>query len=430
MRRGSLSQFARPFGSWRPRVRIVALATAAVALGAALGLARVGSSATAAAGALQLNGTSQYVRAGSVGTSADALNATQFTLETWFYRTGTGTTTSTGTGGVTAAPLIAKGRAQADGSNVDMNYFLGIDASGHLVADFEEGAGQPSPGLNHPVTGTAVVSNNVWHHAAVTYDGQTWRLYLDGQLDRALTLSSARVPRSDSIQRTSLGSALNSSGTPAGFFQGRVDEARIWNVARSATQVGQGMAQELTGSQTGLLARFGLNEGSGTTVDNTAGSPDGVLRPSGSGPSWVAGHGFAQPDTTPPAIPLGLAATPGSGSVALSWTANGEPDLAGYNVYRGTALPVTTTGGPVNGATRSPARRTRTRVSRTARRFTTRSPPSIPRATPRRCPLPSARLPSEDRPTRCSSPPATSPAAPGRRTRPRQRSWTGSRAPS
>ena len=49
-----------------------------------------------------------------------------------------------------------------------MNYFFGIDAtSGKLVADFEEGAGGAGPlGLNHPVTGTAVVTSNVWHHAA------------------------------------------------------------------------------------------------------------------------------------------------------------------------------------------------------------------------------------------------------------------------
>ena len=302
-------------------------------------LAGIGTGAPlATAGALQFNGTSQYVRAGSVGSTSDALNASTFTLETWFYRTGTGVTTSTGTGGVTAAPLIAKGRSQADGSNVDLNYFLGIDSSGRLVADFEEGAGQPSPGLNHPVTGVTSVTNNAWHHAAATYDGQTWALYLDGQLNRSLKLPSALLPRSDSIQRTSLGSALNSSGTAAGFFAGRIDEARVWNVARSSTQIGQGMNQELAGPQPGLLARFGLNEGSGTTVDNSAGSPDGVLRPTGSGPTWVAGHVFGQLDTTPPAIPTGLAAVPGSGSVTLSWTANTEPDLAGYNVYRGASL--------------------------------------------------------------------------------------------
>lgn len=40
------------------------------------------------------------------------------------------------------------------------------------------------------------------------------------------------------------------------------------------------------------------------------------------------------PDTTPPGSPTGLTATPGETTVDLSWTANNEPDLAGYNVYR------------------------------------------------------------------------------------------------
>ncbi len=338
-------------GRWHERLRRSLLLTAALALAGGLALAGSGSGATLAVGALQLNGTTQYVRAGSVGSTADALNAATFTLETWFYRTGTGTTTSSGTGGVTATPLITKGRSQADGSNVDVNYFLGIDSTGRLVADFEEGAGQPSPGLNHPVTGVSLISNNTWHHAAVTYDGQTWKLYLDGNLDRSLTLGGPLAPRSDSVQRTSLGTALNSSGIAAGFFQGRIDEARIWNVARSTAQIAQAMSQEVSVPQTGLLARFGLNEGSGTSVDNAAGSPDGVLRPSGAGPTWAAGYGFGQPDTTAPAVPVGLAAAAGPGSVTLSWAANTEPDLAGYNVYRSTALPVTTSGGPVNGAT-------------------------------------------------------------------------------
>ena len=47
------------------------------------------------------------------------------------------------------------------------------------------------------------------------------------------------------------------------------------------------------------------------------------------------------PDTTPPAAPSGLAATPGDGKVDLDWDANLASDLAGYNVHRGSSA-----GGP------------------------------------------------------------------------------------
>lgn len=53
-------------------------------------------------------------------------------------------------------------------------------------------------------------------------------------------------------------------------------------------------------------------------------------------------------DTTPPAPPTGLVASAGNAVVNLDWSDNGEADLAGYNIYRGT-----TSGGPysqINGA--------------------------------------------------------------------------------
>ena len=95
---------------------------------------------------LSFDGVSKRVTFGP----APGLGAATFTIETWFKREGVGATVSTGTGGVTAIPLVTKGMAQAEGSNVDMNYFLGIHGTSRvLVADFEDTA----TGRNHPVQG-------------------------------------------------------------------------------------------------------------------------------------------------------------------------------------------------------------------------------------------------------------------------------------
>src|SRR5204862_4930312 len=174
---------------------------------------------------------------------------------TWFKRDGTGVSTSTGSGGVDAIPLVTKGRAEAEGSNVDMNYFLGIRGSDNvLVADFEDSA----TGLNHPVAGTtAIPADGAWRHAAATYDGTTWRLYLNGVLETQLVVG-AFTPQANSIQHAALGTALNSTGgvgsQTQGFLDGVLDEARVWNYARSAQQVGHGRQLEIL-SAPGLRGR-------------------------------------------------------------------------------------------------------------------------------------------------------------------------------
>jgi acid phosphatase type 7 len=238
-------------------------------------------SADAANNALRFDGANDYVTFGA----APGLNAATFTIETWFMRTGAGLTASTGSGGVDAIPLVAKGRGEADGTTQDMNYFLGIRATDNvLVADFEEGATGATPGLNHPIAGVTPVANNVWMHAAATYDGTTWRLYLNGVLEATLTVS--RPPRSDSIQHASLASALNSTGAAAGFFAGTLDEVRIWNYARTAQQISSNKNLEIT-SATGLLGRWGLNEGSGTVAGDSSGR--GINGTLVNGPVWTSG---------------------------------------------------------------------------------------------------------------------------------------------
>ena len=280
-----------------------------------------------AASALAFDGTNDLVTFGA----AAGLGVSEFTVEVWFKKTGpgVGVTTDATQGIPSAVPLVTKGRVEAEGSSRDLNFFLGIGvANGVLAADFEDAA----TGANHPVYGTTAVTPDVWHHAAATYDGGTWRLYLDGNLDASLTLAGSPTPRNDSIQHAGLATAMTSAGVPgaAGYFRGLLDEARIWNSARSLEEVRATMNLEIPSGYGGLVARWGLDEGSGLVASDSSGGISGTLT---NGPVWVTGRSFT-PDVLPPAAPQNLAATAGNALASLTWTASTEPDLAGYNVYR------------------------------------------------------------------------------------------------
>lgn len=253
--------------------------------------------------ALRFDGVDDYVTMGAapeLGLGGPPNNS--FTAEGWFRREGAGIASNSGSGGVAGVPLFGKGRGESDGSVVDCDYFFGIDADGHLVADFET---YPGPGLsagqNYPVTGhNTPITTGVWHHAAVTYDGSTatWHLYLDGTEVGTATAAPGALPRYDSTQHFALATAMDSSGTPAGAFAGRLDEVRLWNYARSAEQIAESMHREIS-SAPGLVARYGLNESSGTTVHNATdlgGDPLGTVV---GNPMWAAGAPFTSENAAP-----------------------------------------------------------------------------------------------------------------------------------
>lgn len=262
---------------------------------------------------LDFDGVDDYVTFGD----NPALGLPQFTLETWFRRDGPGVSNQTGTDGVVAIPLVTKGRNEVDDTNVDMNYYLGIDAvTGELVADFEEGATGTDPGLNHPIRGEAEIQTGVWYHAAATYNGSTWRLYLNGVPDGD-PLFVGQPVRADSIQHAALATALNSTGASAGAFDGVLDEVRIWNSARSEAQIQAGMAGPLL-SAPGLVARWAMDEGTGGTISSSAGPiVDGTLT---NGPQWVDGTPFASTANLAPNAPTNLAPIDGATDVGSSPT--------------------------------------------------------------------------------------------------------------
>jgi len=75
---------------------------------------------------------------------------------------------------------------------------------------------------------------NRWVHVAATYDGSAVRLYLDG-VEQASVAASGNIIVTDQPLR--LGAGASSS-----YLQGKLDEDRIYSVARSASEVALDMA--------------------------------------------------------------------------------------------------------------------------------------------------------------------------------------------
>lgn len=260
-------------------------------------------------GGLYFDGINDYVTFGA----APGLGASNFTIEVWFMPLGNGVAGNTGTGGITAVPLVTKGRGENDNTITNCNYFLGIRGSDRvLAADFED----TTDGDNHPVAGTTPVQSNVWQHAAVTYDGIRWVIYFNGRSNGTATTGST-IPRFDSVQHAALGTALNSSGTPQGFFDGVLDEVRIWNVVRTPAQISNNFQLRITNAA-GLIGRWSLDETGGTVVTNTGSS--GVNGTRVNGPVSAAGYPFDNPPPLngPPATPTLTAPANNATNVALT----------------------------------------------------------------------------------------------------------------
>jgi fibronectin type 3 domain-containing protein len=211
-------------------------------------------------GALSFNGTNASVALGGVGT----FYRTGFTLEAWVQKqTGTkndvavmGTWTATESGG----PMIWV-------DHIATHYQLTMNQG---MSNYLDSGQNPAAG--------------VWQHLAATFNGTTARFYIDG-VEVANRTVSVSIGLSNTWRIGAYGS------TPAGFFDGLIDEVRIYNRALNSTEIQSDM-------NTPVSALLG-------------------------------------PDTTPPSAPSTVTATAGTGQVSLSWgAATDNVGVTGYDVYR------------------------------------------------------------------------------------------------
>lgn len=167
------------------------------------------------------------------------------TIETWIYPTNDNTPTQS---------VISKSSILNPGYRFPRTDDGWKSFSFHIYID----------GIGWNIISASYPAINEWHHVAATYDGFIMKIYLDGVLKATKVISGAIITNTDAL---TIGTQAGYSGE---FFQGSLDEVRVWNRALTECEINNNMSCQLNPAlQTGLSANYRFNKGL-VGVNNTA----------------------------------------------------------------------------------------------------------------------------------------------------------------
>lgn len=200
-------------------------------------------------------GSNKYV---SVGTSAVLKPTTQITVESWVFPRST------------SDWMAFISNAQDNSSNesgYSMSYYNGKWRFFLMTENMSGNEWNSNPGYNLPL--------NQWSHVCGTYDGSSIKYYVNGILIESKN-ATGNIDWQYNPVDFRIGMFVDDNETY--YFDGEVDEVRIWNVARTQTEIRNEMCRKLSGSETGLIGYWRLDDASGSiATDFSSNSLDGNL---------------------------------------------------------------------------------------------------------------------------------------------------------
>lgn len=115
-------------------------------------------------------------------------------------------------------------------------------------------------------TTTTLFEENQWYMLSMVYDGTSYQLYINGEPDATVLQGD----QSTAFQRFELGMSYQGYNSSQ-LFSGRICEVRVWDYARSKSQINGGMCG-VDPSSEGLRAYWKFNDASGHIFKDATGN--------------------------------------------------------------------------------------------------------------------------------------------------------------
>ena len=129
----------------------------------------------------------------------------------------------------------------------------------------------------------ATLETGKWAHVAWTYQNNLVTVYVNGE---SLGSTFSRGPLSSGA--TLYWNIIGKSNSLS--IYGELDEVRIWNDKRTASEIADNMFLELSGNEPGLVAYYKMSNGSGTTVDDDSTNSNNGTMTNMAEEDWVTSY--------------------------------------------------------------------------------------------------------------------------------------------
>ncbi|MEN9330960.1 MAG: hypothetical protein RLZZ94_50, partial [Bacteroidota bacterium] len=227
------------------------------------------SSAPAFGNALYFDGSNDFVNIAQTNAVRN-LGVAPFTMEAMIYLSNTSGVNS----------IIRK--------SGDYNLYIN---SNRLAAEVWPAGEGVSNSFKEATGSTINIQTNKWTHVAAVWSGSSFSLYVDGVLDPSTTNDRS----AGGVDNLTIGKSITYDQP----FNGKIDEVRIWKVARQQSDILSSLRKELTGSEGSLVSYYNFNQGIAegdntlvtTLTDKSGNSNVGTLNNftlTGATSNWVA----------------------------------------------------------------------------------------------------------------------------------------------
>ena len=231
--------------------------------------------------ALNFDGSNEYVQiSNSNDINTGSNNHSQKTIESWFS--------------VEDKDLTSRKQTIYEQGGTVRGLNIYIYGGSLYVGGWNEPSNQSNwnPGT---FLSTSAIENNTWYHVALTLDGgssvtgNAFKGYLNGVEFGSGDGAKLWNHGGDvSIARNRDTKFHDGDYNSEKYFDGKIDEVRLWNTTRTQAQIASKKDTVLNGDESGLTSYYNFQENSGSVANDTQtqSNNDGSIKNS---PSWVSG---------------------------------------------------------------------------------------------------------------------------------------------